>query len=113
MLMKPGSKPALVIDNPINLSEHLGCISSYDKLLDVIDDIVEDDAHDLFFHKDPRHKFSFNGSAIQNGAIYGCREKRSEDDGGRATACHLIPIQSDAIFKDNVAKTGVKVFRKA
>ena len=109
--IKPGSQPSLLIDNPINLSDNVGSISSYDKLLEVIDDLVEDDAHDLFFHKDPRHKFSFNGSVLQNGAIYGRRE-RTDDDDGRATARHLVPIQSDSNFKDNVDNSGIEQYKK-
>ena len=110
--MKPGSKPTILIDNPINLSEHVGSISSYNKLLDAIDDLVEDNAHDLFFHKDPCHKFSFDGSTIQNSAIYGRHEKRSDIDSGRATLQNLIPIQFDLSFKGNIAAAGIEVYKK-
>ena len=59
--MKPGTSPSLFIDNPTDLTDIIGGISSYSKLQDAINYLVEDGAHSLFFHLDARHKYFFDG----------------------------------------------------
>ena len=92
--IKPGNKPILCIENPIPLVDKIGSISSYNKLNDAINYLVDDGAQSLFFHNDARHRYTFDGSSIQNGAIYGRREMKWDEEGGKATARHLLPIQS-------------------
>ena len=68
----------------------------------------------MFFHNDVHHEYKFDGTALQNGAVYGRREQRKEDEeiGARVTARNLVPITTDEAFKRVVDESGVVVYKK-
>ena len=101
---KVGSKPIIYIDSPIDLSERVGDIRSnkYDQLKSKMVNIVEDTKSNLFFHKDTTHRCMLDESALQDGVVYGLKERQSNDGGDaskKVTARNSVPIQSASDFK--------------
>ena len=110
--MKPGTTSTILIDDPTDLTDAIGGISSYSKLQDAINYLVEDDSYSLFFHLNSLHKYSFDGTTIQNDAIYVRKQKRSDRDGGKVTARNLVHIQSESDSKDNIDSAGKFIYKK-
>ena len=78
---KAGSNPSMCIDSPVDISDLLGDIRSnqYEKLKSQISSVVDDPKSSLFFHKDSLHKYKFDESSLQNGAVYGMKDMRKKD----------------------------------
>ena len=74
----PGSKPSPAIENPIDVYEAIGFVKDYDGLLVAIRELAEGKEHNLFFHNDVHHDYSFDGTSLHNGAIYGRRERKKD-----------------------------------
>ena len=110
----PRSKPSPVIENPIDVYEAIGYVNDYDSLLVAIRELTEGKEHNLFFHNDVHHDYFFDGTSLNNGAIYGRRERKKDGKGigSRVTARNLIPIQTSDRFKQVVAGTGEVVYKK-
>lgn len=101
---KLGNTPAICIDSPINVLEHLGETKSnkYVKLKSQLTCIVDDPDGVLFFHKDSGHKYTFDDSMIQNGAIYGLKVRLKSDGNGalkKVTENKLVPVQLATEFQ--------------
>ena len=114
--VKIGGNPSLKIQDPINLSQEIGPfgLKEFDRLKESIDDVVNDPAYDLFFHRDATHVYTFDNKAIQGGAIYICRtpRKKGEPLGSKVTAAKLISVQSAAQFEQQVQEVGDPVYKK-
>ena len=81
---KVGKAPLISIEAPIDISQHIGQLTSkgYNLLKTKINDIVKDPEYNMFFHRDRDHIYHFDESALQHGAIYGRKKRRDEKDGG-------------------------------
>ena len=104
---KNGNSPSVFIENPSDISEHLGEIlpSGFNVLKDRLTSVVDDSEYDLFFHHDKSHVYSFDESNLQHGAIYGRNEARrhyNKDRNSKITASKLIPLRDANEFEDHI-----------
>ena len=104
---KNGNSPSVFIENPSDISEHLGEIlpSGFNVLKDRLTSVVDDSEYNLFFHHDKSHVYSFDESNLQHGAIYGRNEARkhyNEDQNSKTAASKLISLRDANDFEDHV-----------
>ena len=114
-LVKNVSKPLLMIENPVDLTEEIGAfeLTDYEGLKDAIHDIVKEPCYGLFFHHDSSHTYSFDEKPFQYGAIYGRREKKEEGEeaGKKITASRLRPIQTPDQFEEHIKEVAEAVYK--
>ena len=89
---KPGSNPATYIQDPIDISKHIGEIyaSDYNELKERIAILAQGPDSNLYFHHDKSHVYPFNDSQYHSGAIYGRKQPRidDEDRNSKVTSCY-------------------------
>ena len=85
------------IESPADISELVDSITTkgFEQLDSWIVNVVIDTENDMFFHRDKIYTYSFDNSALQNGAIYGMKERRvsCSDITTKVTADKLLLIQ--------------------
>ena len=81
---------------------------------DRLESIVDDTEQGLFFHKDSHHKYTLDESSLQNGAIYGLKQRRKSDSNlaSKTTAGKLKPIGSDAEFESHIHDVAEVVYQR-
>jgi len=114
---KVGSKPPINIDSPMDMSEILGDITSneYDRLKSRLFEIVEESEHQLFFHKDNAHRYKFDESALQKGAVYGMKDRRKKDGSEanrKLTARNLVAIESASEFQKHLENVSEVAYQR-
>ena len=79
-----------------------------------VNGLVQGKEHDLFFHMDIHHEYTFDVAILHSGVIYGRREMKKDDGkiGARVTTRNLIPIQINCGFKRLVAETDEVVYKE-
>ena len=114
---KSGSNPNIMIQNPIDLTELVGMFypEEFVRLKQSLSDCVEDEAYDLFFHKDNKNNYYFDDGTFQHGAIYVRKEKKEEGDNNKTkdTASRLVAIQNAVEFEKHVEEVVDVVYRPA
>ena len=113
---KKGSQPALMIEDPEDLTESIGKfkVNEFSRMKQALADVVDDEIFNMFFHNDPKNLYSFDESSLRRGAIYGRKEKRDEDEteGEKITAARLKPIQSQSQFEKHVKEISEEIYRR-
>ena len=104
---KNSNASSVFIDNPSDMSDLIGETYSFgfNFLKDCLATIMDDSDHDLFFHRDESHVYSFDESKLQNEAIYGRKEARNhcnEDRISKITASKLVPLRDADEFEEHV-----------
>ena len=103
-----GSKPPVCIDSPVDLSEHISDINKsngYHRLKSKLVEIMDDTVYEMFWHRDSFHRYTFDELVLQNGAIYGLKERRSSngnDAGKKLTARYLVPLETSSDFQKHL-----------
>ena len=96
VFVKSGNKPAVYLEDPIDISSLVGPIypEQFELLKDKIVDIVNNKEHCLFFHNDDRHIYTFDESQLQSGGLYARTETMmvGEDRNRKVTASKLSAI---------------------
>lgn len=77
MSIKSGKAPSVRIKSPIDITIYISVISckNYEQLKTRIGITVRDTEHEIYFHKDNPHAYSFDKYALQYGEIYGIKER--------------------------------------
>ena len=113
---KRGVKPSVFIEDPIDLTRAIGefDIGNFTGLKASLSNVVEDKDFDLFFHHDKNFKYTFEERALENGAIYGRKQKKSKDEevGAKITAGRLIAIKSSSQFTKHVQDVAEVVLKR-
>ena len=77
-----------------------------------VNDMGETREYTMLFHNDAHHEYKFDGTSLQNIAVYGLArgEERERINWGRVTARTIVPITSNGAHKGVVVETGVVVY---
>ena len=114
--VKAGNQPLISIDSPDDVSAHLGEIRSkeYEKLKSRFTNVVEYPDHKLFFHKDSVHKYRLDELVLQNGAVYGLKERRVGDSSSasKITAGKLVAIKSADEFEKHLDEVAAVEYKR-
>ena len=121
---RSGSKPAICIDNPIELTKSIGmaCGKSSNVIYPTdfaslklgLVNIIEDSEYDLHFHNDVENTYTFDEKQFSHGAIY-CRKnkrKEREDKNKKVTAGKLVPLQNSVQFEKHVKEVADVVYKR-
>ena len=115
---KSGAKPSVFIEaQTYDLSELIGDIHTNEflKLKTKLHEVVEDNDHQLLFHKDSLHRYRFDESVLQSGALYGMAVRRKGVEGEvrkKVTVSKLVPILSPVDFKKYVEDVAESIFQR-
>ena len=117
VLTKVGSKPPININSPMGMSELLGDITSNecDRLKSRLFEIVEEPEHQLFFHKDNAHRYRFDESALQKGAVYGMKDRRKKDGSEanrKLTSRNLVAIELASEFQKHLENVSEVAYQR-
>ena len=115
---KAGSKPSVFIEaQPYDLSELMGDIrtNEFEQLKTKLKGVVDNHDHQLFFQKENLHRYRFDESVLQSGAVYGMTARRKVGEGEvrkKITASKLVPIISQVDFKKHVEDIAEVVYQR-
>lgn len=104
---KAGKESSVFSNSPDDISERVGVIicKGYANLKTRLDDIISNIENEMYFHKDSHHVYCFDESLLQNGAIYGRKERRANCSvtSTKFTVSVMISIKSTAEFEKHMS----------